>query len=133
MHEALPNGTTLSLNWYGNATLDYLLTTSPSLVFTWGMVLRTLLVRYVFHHNVESLNIGFNIYYTIICLLPLVSMQFLGRWKDMQQLWELLSSNSTYYTWRPHWSLIFYQARAVWIDMIHFLRLSLMMNNQRRH
>ena len=76
------------------------------------MVLRTLLVRYVFHHNVESLNIGFNIYYTIICLLPLVSMQFLGRWKDMQQLWELLSSNSTYYTWRPHWSLIFYQARA---------------------
>ena len=95
-------GTTLSLNWYGNASLEYLLTTFfPPSIFTWGMVVWTLLVRSTFHYDAWILwtmviapNLEVFVHFT------LVSMQFLGIRKEIKPWWEILSSIITYYIWK---------------------------------
>ena len=49
----------------------------------------------------------------------LLSMQFLGRRKEMQPLWELLCNITIYYIWKASWSNIFHEARASLVEMVH--------------
>ena len=100
------------------------------LVFTWGMVVWTSLVRDVFHYDNESMNHGFYTIYgsvhTLQLLLPLV---FSGVRKEVQPVWEILSSTIVYHIWKARCSLVFHQLKIppvevvsnIWLDMVHTL------------
>ena len=57
-------------------------------------------------------------------------MQILGIRKEVQLLWEILSSTTAYYIWKGRCSLIFHQVRvsstklvySIWLDMVHTLK-----------
>ena len=61
------NGTRLSLHWYGKFENYF-----PPLVFSWGMVVWTLLFCYIFHYDAQSTDHGFN--FELLWELSLVSM-----------------------------------------------------------
>ena len=50
----------------------------------------------IFNYGLESVDHGFSTNSEIVGVLPLVSMQFLGRMKKMQPLWELFFSQNKY-------------------------------------
>ena len=74
-----------------------------------GMVVWMSLVRSIFHYDPESMDHGFHIKPGSVHALPLVSMQFLGIRKEIQPLWEILSSIVAYYIWKALCSLAFHQ------------------------
>ena len=77
------------------------------LVFTWGMVVWTSLVRDTFHYDTESMNHGFYSKYGNVHTLPLLSLRFLGVRKEVQTVWEILSSTTVYHIWKARCSLVF--------------------------
>ena len=94
------------------------------------MVVWTSLVRSVYHYDVETRDHGFSTNSGIVHVLPLVSMQFLGRRKEMQPLWELLSTTTICYIGNARCSSIFHQVRIspvevvhnIWLDIINTLK-----------
>ena len=49
-------GNALSVNWYGNTSLEFLRNTFPPLDVTWGMVVWTSLVCNAFHCDTEPMD-----------------------------------------------------------------------------
>ena len=79
-------------------------------LFIWGIVVWPSLVCFVFHWYVESLNHAFNTCFEIVCVVPFVTLQFIGRNKEVQPLQDLLSVRLTplFFHQVLKWS-IFYQ------------------------
>ena len=98
----------------------------PPLVFTWGMVVWTSLVRDVFHYDNESMDHGFYTKYGSVHTLSLLSLQFSGVRKEVQSVWEILSSSIVYHIWKARCSLIFHQLKtppakvvsSIWLDIV---------------
>ena len=73
---------------------------------------------------------GFHTNFGSAHVLPLVSMPFFEIRKEVQPLWEILSSTTTYNIWKARCSLVFHQVRAspielvksIWLDMVHTLK-----------
>ena len=84
----------------------------PPLVFTWDMVVWTLLVSSIFHYDAKSMDHGFHTNSRSVHVLLLVQMQFFGIRKEVQPLWEILSSTILYYIWKAQCSLVFHRVRA---------------------
>ena len=55
----------------------------PHSIFTWGMVVWTSLVYFVFYYDVQSLDHAFNACYGTIQVVRLVTMEFLRRRMEM--------------------------------------------------
>mgnify|MGYP007076069561 CR=1 FL=1 len=85
------------LHWYSNGAWWYV-HCSSALFFTMVLSLWTMTTSGIVH------------------VLPLVSMRFLGRRKEMQLSWELLSSTTISYIWKVRSSLIFqrHQFLTLW-------------------
>ena len=100
------------------------------LVFTWGMVVWTSLVRDVFHYDNESMDHGFCTKFGRVHKVPLLSLQFTGIRKEVQPVWEILSSTTIYHIWKTRCSLIFQQLKTppaelvsnIWLDIVHTLK-----------
>ena len=56
------------------------------------------LVLSIFHYDVESMDHGFHTNSRSVHVLLLVQMQFFGIRKEVQPLWEILSSTKLYTT-----------------------------------
>ena len=102
----------------------------PPLLFTWGMVVWMSLVYYAFHYDTESMDHGFYIKAGSVRALPLLSLQFSGTRKEIQPIWEILSSTIVYNIWKVQCSLVFHQVKAssaelvtnIWLDIVHTLK-----------
>ena len=68
--------------------------------------------------------------YGSVRTLPLLSLQFLGVRKEVQPVWEILSSTIVYHIWKARCSLVFHQLKTspvevvsnLWLDIVHTLK-----------
>ena len=62
--------------------------------------------------------------------LPLLSLQFSRVRKEVQPIWEILSSTIVYHIWKARCSLVFHQLKTppaevvsnIWLDIVHTLK-----------
>ena len=62
--------------------------------------------------------------------LPLLSIQFSGIRKEVQPIWEILSSTIVYHIWKARCSLVFHQLKTspaevvsnIWLYIVHTLK-----------
>ena len=94
------------------------------------MVVWTSLVCEAFHYDTESMDHGFYTKSGSVHTLPLLSLQFTGTRKEVQPVWEILSSTTIYHIWKVRCSLIFHQLKTplaelvsnIWLDIVHTLK-----------
>ena len=102
----------------------------PPLVLTWGMVVWTSLARDVFHYGIESMDHGFYTKNGSVRTLSLMSLQFSGVRKEVQPIWEILSSTTVYHIWKARCSLVFHNLKTppaevisnIWLEIVHALK-----------
>ena len=100
------------------------------LVFTWGMVVWTSLVRDAFHYETESMDHEFYTKYGSVHTLPRLSLQVSGARKEVQPVWEILSSTIVYHICKARCSLVFHHLKTplvevisnIWLDIVHALK-----------
>ena len=113
-------------------SLEYLLTTFPHRYShgAWWFGIWMSLLHSIFYYNAESMDHGFHTKSGSVHALPLMSMQLLGIRKEIQPLWEILSSTIAYYIWKARYSSIYHQIRGsrvevvcnISFDMVHTLK-----------
>ena len=97
----------MSLNQYGNVCYESYHRYSHG-----GMIIWTSLIRSMFHYDVESLDDAFSSWFRMVCIVPFVMVQFLGRKKEMHPLRELWSSITICYIWKAHNTTVYYIWKA---------------------
>ena len=89
------------------------------------MVVWTSLVHGAFCYDTESMDHGFYTKYGSVHTLLLLSLQLSGVRKEVQPIWEILSSTIVYHIWKAPCSLAFHQLKTPPTEVVSSIRLDI--------